>query len=203
MGYNLTKGQSYALDKTITKYYIGLGWDVNTLFNTFPYDLDVVVLLTDNNGKLLPYPNGVVFYNNPTYPACNWQNGTLRNENIIQQQPIWLSPDNRTGQGDGDDEYVNVDLQKIPQDVGQIIIAVVMHEATTRKQSFGQVTNAFVRIAQGENYPDQARYNITDKFTTETCLIMGRIYRQNNAWSFEASGKANSFSLQQLIDTLS
>lgn len=203
MNYNLKKGENYQIAKSITTCYIGLGWDVNQSYGFYAYDLDVVVLLTDNQNKLLPFPNGVVFYNNPTFPVCNWQNNGGRDESIIKKQVIWLSADNRDGIGDGDDEYLYLDLTKIPSEVSQIIIAVTIHEAGLRKQTFGQIQNAFVRIAQGENYPDLARYDINQTFTTETCLIFGRLYRQNSGWTFEAVGKANNFDLQQLIDTFS
>ncbi len=203
MSYQLSKGSTYAIAKSMTKCYLGLGWDVNNGASPYPFDLDVIALLTDQSNRLLPEPNGVVYYNNPTFPSCNWQNNGARNESIIKNQPIWLSADNRTGDGDGDDEYLQIDFSKLPTNVTQIIIAVTLYDANLRKQSFGQLQNAFIRIAQDENYPDLARYEINQKFTAETCLVFGRLFRKDNGWTFEAIGKANGFDLGQLISEFS
>jgi tellurium resistance protein TerD len=203
MSYQLSKGSTYAIAKAMTKCYLGLGWDVNYNTSAYPFDLDVVALITDQANKLLPEPNGVVFYNNPTFPNCSWQNNGSRNEIVIKNQPVWLSADNRDGTGDGDDEYLHIDFAKLPPNVTQITIAVVLYDGELRKQSFGQLQNAFIRVAQGENYPDLARYEINQKFTNETCLIFGRLFKKDNSWTFEAVGKANKFDLGQLINEFS
>lgn len=201
MTYELTKGGGgYDLDKSLRKCYIGLGWDMDG--NNF--DLDVVALMINNRGKLIPSPNGVVFYNNPTYPSCNWKDGYgNRNESIIQKQPVWLSPDNRTGEGDGDDEFIHINLTSLPIEVSDIMIAVSIYGSAGSNQNFGKIKNAFVRIAETETSSDLAIYRINQKFTNETCLVAATLHRSSSGWEFKAIGKANNFDLGQLINSFS
>jgi tellurium resistance protein TerD len=203
MGYNLKKGESYSLAKTMSKCYIGLGWDINQTGSGYPFDLDVVALLLNDHGWLLPAPYGVVFYNNPTFPSLaenEWKQRGKRNEELIQKQAIWISGDDRTGDDGGDDEFIHIDFTKISQNVQQIIVAVCIYDAGIRKQTFGSI-NSYVRIAQDANYPDMARYDIDDNFKSETSLILGRLYLQNGTWQFEAMGKGTNDDLESLINS--
>ena len=203
MGYNLKKGESYSLAKTMTKCYVGLGWDINQSGSGYPYDLDVVALLLNEHGWLLPAPYGVVFYNNPTFPSLpetEWKRQGKRNEEVIQKQPIWVSGDDRTGEDGGDDEFLHIDFTRLSMNVQQIIVAVCIYEAGVRKQSFGSI-NSYVRIAQDAGLPDMARYDIDDQFKTETALVLGKLALVNGTWQFQALGKGSNDDLDSLINS--
>jgi tellurium resistance protein TerD len=203
MTYNLKKGDSYALAKTLNQCYIGLGWDINKSGSGYSYDLDVVALLLNESGKLIPPPHGVVFYNNPTFPSLpehEWKRNGNRQENIIRLQAIWLSSDNRSGEGANDDEYIKIDFTKFPMPVSQIIIAACIYDAKARKQSFGNVRNSYIRIAQDAGQSDMARYDLETSFRSETCLVFGRLYNQRG-WNFEAIGNGTHDDLDSLINS--
>ena len=173
MSVNLTKGQKVDLVKEsgeqIVKFDAGLGWD--TADTGADFDLDVSVFANKEDGKVLN-EKYFVFYNNLKSPC----------EGIIH------TGDNLTGEGEGDDEVVKFDMSKIPADVNEMVIAVDIYQAKQRNQNFGQVENAFCRVlADGE---ESIRYDLSEDFSTETALVMGRIYRHNGAWKFSAEGKA-------------
>ena len=203
MGYNLKKGESYSLAKTMTKCYVGLGWDINKSGGGYSFDLDVVALLLNDHGWLLPPPYGVVFYNNPTFPSLpetEWKRQGKRNEAVIQKQAIWVSGDNRSGEGNGDDEFLHIDFTRLSMNVQQIIVAACIYEGSTRRQTFGSI-KSFIRIAQDDAAPDIARYNINEQFKTETTLVLGKLALQNGNWQFQAMGTGSNDDLDSLINS--
>jgi tellurium resistance protein TerD len=206
MSYKIKKGESYSFSKNLNQYYIGLGWDINQSGNGYQYDLDVVALLLNDLGWLLPPPYGVVFYNNPCFPHLpenEWMKNGKRNEELIRSQAIWISSDNRDGFGDGDDEFMKIDFSKLTPNVHQIVIAACIYDGNVRRQSFQYVKNSFIRIAAEAHAPDVVRYDLNQNFGSETCMILGRLYKKNEQWSFEAMGKATHDSLETLIDSYS
>lgn len=176
MPVNLTKGQRVCLDKSMTNCLIGLGWDTNKYSGGYDFDLDASVYLLGENGKVTT-DNDFIFYNNLTaYDGAVAHTG-----------------DNRTGEGDGDDEVVLIDFTKIPAHIHKIAITVTIHDAVVRGQNFGQVSNAYVRVAKMENANDlqgetSLRYDLVEEFSIETALVVCEIYRKDNDWKFNAVG---------------
>ena len=174
MSISLQKGGNISLDKEapgMTKVLIGLGWDVRVTDGA-DYDLDASAFLLDANGKVRSDAD-FIFYNQMK-SAC----GSVEH-----------TGDNRTGEGEGDDESVLVNLAKVPTDVHKISITVTIHDAEQRRQSFGQVSNAFIRVVNQETQTEVARYDLTEDASTETAMIFGELYRHNNEWKFRAVGQ--------------
>lgn len=176
MPVNLTKGQRVSLDKSMTNCLIGLGWDTNQYSGGYDFDLDACVFLLGENGKVSA-DTDFVFYNNLTA-----YNGAVRH-----------TGDNRTGEGDGDDEVILVDLSKVPPHIHKIAITVTIHEAVARGQNFGQVSNAYVRVARMDGPNDlqgetELRYDLMEEFSIETALVVSEIYRKDSDWKFNAVG---------------
>ena len=168
----LTKGSKVKLEKEdgsqIVRFDAGLGWD--TADNGQDFDLDVSVVANKADGKVLN-EKYFVYFNNEDSPC----------------KGIHHTGDNLTGEGDGDDETIQFDLSKIPAEVNEMVITVNVYEAVNRNQNFGQVENAFCRIiADGV---ETHKYDLTEDFSTETALVMGRIYRHGGGWKFAAEGK--------------
>jgi len=176
-GINLTKGGR--ADIGLRKVGVGLGWDPNTGLSQSEFDLDASAFLTTPEGKC-PSNEFFVFYNNPTSPDGSTS----------------TSGDNRGGQGDGDDETVEVDLTKVDSRVEQIVFAVTIHEADQRKQNFGQVRNSFIRVYDAASKEEICKYELDEDFSTATALEFGRLYKRNGAWRFEATGLPVSGGLQ-------
>jgi tellurium resistance protein TerD len=168
MAINLQKGQREVLNAP--KFTIGLGWDTNNSSSGNSFDLDASVFILGENKKLLSDKH-FVFYNNLSSP-----------DNSVEH-----TGDNRTGDGDGDDEQINVDLSKIGADVSEICIVVTIHDAEIRKQNFGQVRNSFVRVIDNNNQ-EILKYELEEDFSIETAVEFGRIYKRNGEWKFEAVG---------------
>lgn len=174
MAINLQKGQKVSLDKSMKMALVGLGWDTNKYDGGYDFDLDASVFLLNESGKCVK-DEDFVFYNNLK----------SRNDAVIHQG------DNLTGSGDGDDEVITIDFQKIPADIQRIAVCVTIYEAQERGQNFGQVSNAYVRVAkiadatdsQGE---EQLRFDLGEDFSIETALIVCEIYKRNGEWKFNA-----------------
>ena len=174
MAVSLSKGGNVNLSKEapgLTHIKIGLGWDARAT-DGVDFDLDAVGFLLKADGKILS-DNSFIFYNNK-----NSECGSV----------IHLG-DNKTGEGEGDDEAVTVDLAKVPSDVDKFVVAVTIHEAETRNQNFGQVSNAFVRVLNDSNNSEIARYDLSEDASIETAMIFGELYRHGNDWKFRAVGQ--------------
>ena len=180
MAINLQKGQRETINSP--KFTIGLGWDTNSSSTGASFDLDASVFVLGDNKKLLSDQH-FVFYNNLKTP-----DGAVEH-----------TGDNLTGDGDGDDEQIIVDLSKIDSRASEICIVVTIHEADTRKQNFGQVRNSFVRIFDSNTNLDILNYELDEDFSIETAVEFGRIYKRNNEWKFEAVGIGMKGGLQDFL----
>ena len=174
MPISLSKGQKVDLTKGnpgLKNIMVGLGWDVNAFDSGADFDLDAAAFMVGENGKC-PTEKEFVFYGNLEHPSGS-----------VQHQG-----DNLTGAGDGDDEQILVDLGKIPANVARIAFTVTIYEAETRRQNFGQVSNAFIRIVDEANGQELIRYDLGEDFSIETAVVVGELYRHNGEWKFNAIG---------------
>lgn len=181
MAINLQKGQRESINAP--KFTIGLGWDTNSSSTGASFDLDASVFILGNNQKLVS-DSHLIFYNNLKSP----------DEAIIHKG------DNLTGDGDGDDEQIKIDLTKINAAVEEICIVVTIHDAETRKQNFGQIRNSFIRIVDDSNNTELVKYELDEDFSIETAVEFGRIYKRNNEWKFEAVGSGMKGGLQDYLN---
>ncbi|NYI06718.1 TerD family protein [Allostreptomyces psammosilenae] len=180
MGITLAKGGNVSLSKVapnLTRVHVGLGWDARSTTGA-PFDLDASALLC-RAGRVLSDAH-FVFYNNLTSP-----DGSVEH-----------TGDNRTGEGDGDDESLVVDLTLVPAEVDKIVFPVSIHEAEARAQSFGQVRNAFIRVVNQDDGVELARYDLTEDASTETAMIFGELYRYQGEWKFRAVGQGYASGLR-------
>ena len=172
MPVNLQKGQKVSLTKGnpgLSKVVVGLGWDVNQFDTGGAFDL--AAFLLGDNGKA-SMSEDFVFYGNLTHPTgCAQHMG-----------------DNLTGAGDGDDEQIKVDLSKVPADITKIAFTVTIYEAEQRRQNFGQVNNAFIRVYNEETGEELVRYDLGEDFSIETAVVFGELYKNNSEWKFNAIG---------------
>ena len=174
MPVSLQKGQKVSLTKGnpgLSKVVIGLGWDVNQYDTGGAFDLDAAAFLLGDNGKA-SMSEDFVFYGNLSHPT-----------GCVQHMG-----DNLTGAGDGDDEQVKVDLAKVPADITKIAFTVTIYEAEQRRQNFGQVNNAFIRVYNEETGEELVRYDLAEDFSIETAVVFGELYKNNNEWKFNAIG---------------
>jgi tellurium resistance protein TerD len=181
MGVTLAKGGNVSLSKVapnLDEALVGLGWDVRTTTG-LDFDLDASALLLNENGKVLSDAH-FVFYNQLASP-----DGSVRH-----------TGDNRTGEGDGDDESIELDLGSVPQNVAKIVFAVSIHEAEARRQSFGQVMNAFIRMVNRTDGTEVVRYDLSEDASTETAMVFGEVYRHNGEWKFRAVGQGYASGLR-------
>jgi tellurium resistance protein TerD len=181
MAINLQKGQRENINAP--RFTVGLGWDTNSSSTGSGYDLDASIFILGENKKLVSDEH-FVFYNNLKTP----------DEAVIH------SGDNLTGDGDGDDEQIQIDLTKINPAVAEICIVVTIHEAEARKQNFGQVRNSFIRIVDSSNNTEILKYELEEDFSIETAVEFGRIYKKNNEWKFEAVGMGMKGGLQDYLN---
>lgn len=189
---NLSKGQKIDLTKTnagLRNMLIGLGWDERSTTGV-SFDLDAVAILLDADGAPIA-EKPIVFYNQLT-SECGG---------------IAHSGDNTTGAGEGDDEFMTLDLAALSDDVAKIIFATTIHEAEENGVTFGQVTNAFVRLVDMgddlESVDDDtelARFDLSEDYSTETALVMGELYRHNGEWKFAAVGQGYDTGLPGLLE---
>ena len=174
MPVNLQKGQKVSLTKGnpgLKNILVGLGWDVNKYDGGADFDLDVTIFMLGDNGKV-PSSDEFIFYGNRLHKS-----GSVEHLG-----------DNLTGAGDGDDEQIKVDLSKIPANVERISFTVSIYDADQRRQNFGQVSNAYIRIIDEGNHQELIRYDLGEDFSIETAVVVGEIYKNNNEWKFNAIG---------------
>ncbi|MFC6010828.1 TerD family protein [Nocardia lasii] len=174
MGVSLAKGGNVSLSKqapNLTAVAVGLGWDVRSTTGT-DFDLDASAIATGPDNKVVSDQH-FVFYNNLRSP-----DGAIEH-----------TGDNLTGEGDGDDEVINVDLAATPANITSIFFPVSIHDADARQQSFGQVRNAFIRVVDRANGSELARYDLTEDSSTETAMVFGELYRNGAEWKFRAIGQ--------------
>lgn len=174
MAINLKKGQRVALEDSMKLAMVGLGWDTNRYDGGYDFDLDASVFLLGSNGKLLR-DEDFVFYNN-----LNGRDGAVVH-----------TGDNLTGDGDGDDEVIMIDFTKIPEEITKIAVVVTIYDADVRRQNFGQVDNAYIRLAKLADEFDTVgtpilRFDLTEEFSVETALVVAEIYKRNGEWKFNA-----------------
>lgn len=182
MSISLVKGQKISLTKDnegLSRIAVGLGWDENKGLRGFfsgghSIDCDATAFLLRNDK--LSSSSG-------TADEVSFRNGSAQN-NCVKH-----SGDNLTGAGDGDDETINVDLDKVPEDVNKIIFVVNIYQAESRKQDFGMIKNAFIRVYNREDKQELCKYNLSDDYKGKTALICGEIYRHNGEWKFNAIGE--------------
>ena len=183
MGISLSKGGNVSLSKTdpsLKNVIVGLGWDARPTDGS-DFDLDASAFMVKEDGKVRSNSD-FIFYNQ-TKSAC----GSVEH-----------TGDNRTGVGDGDDEAVIVLLDKIPSDVQRVVFCVTIHDADLRKQNFGQVSHAFVRVVNKDSNNEVARYDLSEDASIETAMIFGEIYRLNGEWKFKAVGQGYAGGLAAL-----
>ncbi|MEV0034895.1 TerD family protein [Streptomyces sp. NPDC002018] len=181
MGVSLSKGGNVSLTKAapnLTAVTVGLGWDVRTTTGS-DFDLDASALLTNAEGKVAVDGN-FVFFNNLKSP-----DGSVEH-----------TGDNLTGEGEGDDEAIKVNLAAVPADVDKIVFPVSIYEAESRQQSFGQVRNAFIRVVNQADNNELARYDLSEDASTETAMVFGELYRNGAEWKFRAIGQGYASGLR-------
>lgn len=169
MAINLEKGQRTEVN--LPKFVVGLGWDTNSSSTGIDFDLDCSVFILGENKKILTDEH-FVFYNNLKSP-----DGAVEH-----------TGDNLTGEGEGDDESLNIDLSRINPKATEICFVVTIHDAENRKQNFGQVRNSFVRLYNPTNNEELLKYELEEDFSIETAVEFGRLYKRNGEWKFEAVG---------------
>lgn len=174
MPINLTKGQKISLTKDnpgLKKIMVGLGWDVNAFDSGADFDLDAAAFLLNAGGKC-PSDKEFVFYGNLQHVS-----GAVKHMG-----------DNLTGEGDGDDEQIEVDLSRVPAGIEKIAFTVTIYDAESRNQNFGQVSNAFCRIVDESTGQELVRFDLGEDFSIETAVVVGELYKNNGEWKFNAIG---------------
>ena len=174
MPINLSKGQKVDLTKgnaSLKHIMVGLGWDVNAFDSGADFDLDASAFMCGANGKC-PTEKEFVFYGNLVHPS----------------ESVKHMGDNLTGEGDGDDEQIRIDLSKIPANISKVAFTVTIYDAETRRQNFGQVSNAFIRIVDETTNQELIRYDLGEDFSIETAVVVGELYRHDGEWKFNAIG---------------
>lgn len=174
MPINLTKGQKVDLTKGnpgLKSVMVGLGWDVNAFDSGADFDLDAAAFMCGANG-VCPTEKEFIFYGNLVHST----------------ESVQHMGDNLTGGGDGDDEEIMIDLEKVPANIEKIAFTVTIYEAEKRRQNFGQVSNAFIRIVDNSNNTELIRYDLGEDFSIETAVVVGELYRNNGEWKFNAIG---------------
>lgn len=174
---NLSKGARVNLSKSapaLKKVLIGLGWDTNKYSGSADFDLDASVFCQNQNGRT--EADGFVFYNN-----LSAYGGAVQHMG-----------DNRTGEGDGDDEQIVIDLAAIPAHIQKIAVTITIDAAEQRGQNFGMVENSFCRLVDAETDREIARFDLGEDYSVETAVVVGELYKHNGAWTFKAVGQGFS-----------
>lgn len=174
MAISLTKGGNVNLSKeapNLTNMAVGLGWNPRATDGQ-AFDLDAVAFLVNESGKVRADAD-FIFFNN-----LKSSDGSVEH-----------TGDNRTGEGDGDDEIIKVDLTKVPADVSKVVFCAVIYDGQARNQNFGQVANAYIRIVNTQSGAEVARYDLSEDSSTETAMIFGELYKNNGEWKFRAVGQ--------------
>lgn len=186
MAVSLKKGQKIDLTKTnpgLTKVIIGLGWDTNKYDGGADFDLDAAAFLTNSQGKVFE-DSDFIFFNNKEHLSGG----------------VTHLGDNLTGEGDGDDEQIKVDLSKVPDKIEKISFTVTIHEAVERGQNFGQVSNAFIRIINENSNEELIRYDLSEDYSIETAIVVAELYKHNGEWKFTATGAGFQGGLEALCN---
>ncbi len=181
MGVSLSKGGNVSLSKEapgLTAVNVGLGWDVNT-FSGGEFDLDASAIVVNGAGKALS-DGHFVFFNN------------LRSADGSVEH----TGDNLTGEGEGDDEVIKVNLAGVPAEGDRVVFAVSIYDADNRKQNFGAVRNAFIRVVNQADNAEIARYDLTEDASVETAMVFGEVYRAGAEWKFKAVGQGYASGLR-------
>lgn len=187
MPVSLTKGGNVNLSKEapgLKKIIVGLGWDARATDGA-AFDLDASAFLLKADGKVRS-DNDFCFYNNK----------------VVADGAVQHMGDNTTGAGEGDDETVKVELTNVPADVEKVVFAVTIHEAEARRQNFGQVSRAYIRVLNEEGGAEIARYDLSEDASIETAMIFGEIYRNAGDWKFKAVGQGFAGGLGPLAASL-
>jgi tellurium resistance protein TerD len=180
MSVSLSKGGNVSLSKEVPglqAVLVGLGWDVRTTTGA-DFDLDASALMVGTSGKILSDQH-FIFFNNLTSPDGSVQH----------------TGDNLTGEGEGDDEAIKLNLVGVPAEVDKIVVTVSIYDAESRQQSFGQVRNAFIRVVNQADNREITRYDLSEDASTETAMIFGELYRSSDEWKFRAVGQGYSAGL--------
>ena len=183
MPVSLSKGGNLSLSKEapgLKKITVGLGWQARATDGQ-PFDLDASAFMLTAEGKVQS-DAGFIFYNQPK----------------SAEGSVHYLGDNRTGDADGDDEQITVDLDAVPAAITKVAFSVTIHDAVARAQSFGQVSNAFIRVVNQDGGVELARYDLTEDYAGETALIFGELYRHNGEWKFKAVGQGYNGGLAAL-----
>ena len=186
MPISLKKGQKVSLTKGnpgLKNVVVGLGWDTNAYDTGSDFDLDAAAFCLTDSGKVSSQ-NDFVFFGN-----LNHQSGAVSHLG-----------DNLTGAGDGDDEQIKIDLSKIPAEITKIAFTVTIYEAEARRQNFGQVSNAFVRIFDENTGEELLRYDLGEDFSIETAVVFGELYKNADEWKFNAIGSGSQGGLAALCN---
>ena len=184
MAIQLKKGQKIDLTKGnpgLKHIRLGLGWDTNMFDGGDDFDLDVSLFMVGKSGKV-EQDEDFIFYNNLKHPS----------------EAVEHLGDNRTGDGDGDDEEILVDFSKMPDRIEKIAVTVTIYEAKERRQNFGQVNNSYVRVVNSDNEEELLRYDLGEEFSIETAIVVCEIYRHNGEWKFSAVGSGFEGGLEAL-----
>jgi tellurium resistance protein TerD len=174
MPINLSKGQKVDLTKgnpSLKSIMVGLGWDVNAFDTGADFDLDASAFMLGDNGKC-PTEKEFIFYSNLEHAS-----GSVKHMG-----------DNLTGEGEGDDEQILVDLTKIPENISRIAFTVTIYDSDVRRQNFGQVSNAYIRIVDDATGTELIHYDLGEDFSIETAVVVGELYKHNGQWKFNAIG---------------
>ena len=174
MPINLTKGQKVNLTKDnpdLTKVVVGLGWNANAFDTGGAFDLDASAFLLGDNGRVTN-DEDFVFYHNLTHVS-----GAVKH-----------SGDNRTGDGDGDDEQITIDLSGVPQNIVRIAITATIDDPKALGLNFGQVNDAYIRVFDANTNEELYRFDLTEDYSIETAIVFGELYRHNGEWKFNAIG---------------
>jgi tellurium resistance protein TerD len=183
MALSLQKGGNLSLSKTdptLSKLIVGLGWDPRATDGA-EFDLDASVFMLNAAGKVRGEQDFIYY-----------------NQKKSAEGSVEHTGDNRSGEGDGDDESINVDLALVPADIDKISVTVTIHDAETRKQSFGQVANAFIRIVNAVTGVEIVRFDLAEDASTETAMVFGELYRNNGEWKFRAVGQGYAGGLKAM-----
>ena len=183
MAVSLKKGENVSLSKTdpnLKNVLLGLGWDARASDGA-DFDLDASLFMVGENGKV-QNDDWFIFYNQLNSPC----------------RSVEHTGDNRTGDGDGDDEAIKVALDKVPAHINRLVIAVTIHDAEARKQNFGMVLDAFVRLVNSDSNQEVLRFDLSEDYSTETAMVFGEIYRRGSEWKFRAVGQGYAGGLYTL-----
>lgn len=187
MAIDLVKGQRVSLEPQMQLALVGLGWETNRYEGQYNFDLDASVFLLNSNGKL-QNDEDFIFYNNLE----------SRNGAVVH------TGDNRIGEEKIDNEVIMIDFSKLPDDIQRISIVVTIYDAEERKQNFGQVSNAYIRIAKMEDEFDDVgehvlKFDLENEFSSETALVIAEIYKENCEWKFKAVASGYQGGLESIV----